>query len=161
MAVSDAIAIGEDWISEHYFASDAKGSFRVKVTERRKEWDAVAKDGHESVLTRFLAARQHLLTTFAGLEEQTNPATRHTTLTELYAQLRTILGYDGVGLRTQRQGPVLRVSAPRIADRAPLAIVTATAIGIVNALFATDEPTLLTPYPMDKKEQITSETRII
>src|SRR5699024_9380609 len=161
MAVSDAIAIGEDWISEHYFASDAKGSFRVKVTERRKEWDAVAKDGHETVLTRFLAARQHLLTTFAGLEEQTNPATRHATLTELYAQLRTILGYDGVGLRTQRQGPVLRVSAPGMADGAPLAIVEATAIRDVDALLAKDEPTLLTPYPVDEKEQITSVARLL
>ena len=80
MAVSDAIAIGEDWISEHYFASDAKGSFRVKVTERRKEWDAVAKDGHETVLTRFLAARQHLLTADAlmpGAGHRLQDADRH------------------------------------------------------------------------------------
>ena len=37
MAASDALIVGEDWISEHYFTTDAKSeSFQAKVTERRK-----------------------------------------------------------------------------------------------------------------------------
>ena len=39
MAVSDALVVGEDWISEHYFTTDAtKESFLARVLERRKEW---------------------------------------------------------------------------------------------------------------------------
>jgi hypothetical protein len=36
MSGSEAILVGEGWISEHYFSTDAKGeSFRAKVVERR------------------------------------------------------------------------------------------------------------------------------
>ena len=46
MASSDALIVGEDWISEHYFTTDAKSeSFQAKVTERRKAWDEDAKTG--------------------------------------------------------------------------------------------------------------------
>ena len=46
MASSDALVIGEDWISEHYFTTDAKSqSFQAKVAERRKAWDEDAKNG--------------------------------------------------------------------------------------------------------------------
>ena len=35
MAASDAIVVGEDWISEHYFTTDAKTqSFAARVVER-------------------------------------------------------------------------------------------------------------------------------
>ena len=41
MATSDALIVGEDWISEHYFTTDAtKESFQAKVLERRKQWQA-------------------------------------------------------------------------------------------------------------------------
>ena len=44
MAVSDALVVGEDWISEHYFTTDAtKESFLARVLERRKEWEALEK----------------------------------------------------------------------------------------------------------------------
>ena len=46
MAASDALIVGEDWISEHYFTTDAKSeSFQAKVAERRKAWDEDAKSG--------------------------------------------------------------------------------------------------------------------
>ena len=67
MAASDALIVGEDWISEHYFTTDAKSeSFQAKVAERRKAWDEDAKtvreDGDpdsrvDTVRSRFLAAR--------------------------------------------------------------------------------------------------------
>ena len=70
MAASDALIVGEDWISEHYFTTDAKSeSFQAKVAERRKAWDEDAKtvreDGDpesrvDTVRSRFLAARGSL-----------------------------------------------------------------------------------------------------
>lgn len=42
MAGSDAIIVVEDWISEHYFSTDAKSeSFQSEVLKRRKAWDEV------------------------------------------------------------------------------------------------------------------------
>ena len=50
MAASDALIVGEDWISEHYFTTDAKSeSFQAKVAERRKAWDEDAKSGATTV----------------------------------------------------------------------------------------------------------------
>ena len=44
MAASDAIVIGEDWISEHYFTTDATSqSFHAQVLGRRKVWDDQSK----------------------------------------------------------------------------------------------------------------------
>ena len=58
MAASDALIVGEDWISEHYFTTDAKSeSFQAKVAERRKAWDEDAKNGAATVRSRFIAAR--------------------------------------------------------------------------------------------------------
>lgn len=43
MATSDAIVIGEAWISEHFFTTDAKSqSFQARVIERRREWEATS-----------------------------------------------------------------------------------------------------------------------
>ncbi len=40
MATSDALRVVEDWISEHYFTTDApKESFHARVLARRKDWD--------------------------------------------------------------------------------------------------------------------------
>jgi len=44
MAVSDALVVGEDWISEHYFTTDAtKESFLARVLERRKGWGGAGR----------------------------------------------------------------------------------------------------------------------
>ena len=68
MATSDALIVGEDWISEHYFTTDAKSeSFQAKVVERRKAWDEDAKNGAATVRSRFIAARGHLGTSIADL----------------------------------------------------------------------------------------------
>ena len=40
MPISDAFIVGEDFLSEHYFSSDANNeSFRGRILERRKAWD--------------------------------------------------------------------------------------------------------------------------
>ena len=57
MASSDALIVGEDWISEHYFTTDAKSeSFQARVAERRKAWDEDAKNGAGSARSRFIAS---------------------------------------------------------------------------------------------------------
>jgi len=68
MAVSDALVVGEDWISEHYFTTDAtKESFLARVLERRKEWEAEEKTGRPTVRSRFNGVRAQLEELFAGL----------------------------------------------------------------------------------------------
>src|SRR5699024_1434625 len=65
MATSDALLVVEDWISEHYFTTDARGeSFGSRVTALRKTWDAA----DESVRSRFTSARPALVNEFARLD---------------------------------------------------------------------------------------------
>src|ERR1700722_2672461 len=94
MAASDALVVGEDWISEHYFTTDAKSeSFQAKVAERRKAWDEDAKNGAATVRSRFIAARSHLGTSIADLLAN-QPGTADDSLPELYHDFRGMLGYD-------------------------------------------------------------------
>ena len=54
MATSDALILGEDFISEHYFTTDSKSqSFQAKVIERRKQWDAARDNGQPSTRSRY------------------------------------------------------------------------------------------------------------
>ena len=54
MSSSDAILVGEGWISEHYFTTDATSqSFQAKVIERRKAWDVEEKEGRPTPRTAF------------------------------------------------------------------------------------------------------------
>ena len=116
MAVSDALVVGEDWISEHYFTTDAvKESFLARVLERRKEWEALEKPadpGTEPTPTprsRFRAERSRLEELLAAL-----PADDAESLTgaaleaagELDALLRDILGFASAEYRLTERGPV-------------------------------------------------------
>ena len=73
VAASDAIVVGESWISEHFFTADAKSqTFAARVVERRKAWDAgeagdAAAAGNPR--TRFLAARSELEAALGALAE--------------------------------------------------------------------------------------------
>src|ERR1700733_7179735 len=109
MATSDALIVGEDWISEHYFTTDAKSeSFQAKAIERRKAWDEDAKAGVDTVRSRFTAARRELGSSIADLLAG-QPGTADDTLPELYARLRTVLGYDSGEYVLKQDGPVIRV----------------------------------------------------
>src|SRR5215472_1021150 len=94
MATSDALIVGEDWISEHYFTTDARSeSFQAKVTARRKSWDEDGATGASTVRSRFVAARGRLGTSIADLLAG-QPGTSNGALPDLYAELRQVLGYD-------------------------------------------------------------------
>jgi hypothetical protein len=157
MASSDALVIGEDWISEHYFTTDAKSqSFQAKVLERRKAWDD-AGDGGSTVRSRFIAARGRLEASLADLmagEGDDN-------LAELYAGLRRILGYASGEYGLTAAGPVVNVSAPGIAAGAPLVLVEAKAAESVEDLIAKDADSLAVPYQVDEKTTVTSAGRLL
>ncbi|MGV8965353.1 MAG: class I SAM-dependent DNA methyltransferase [Cellulomonas sp.] len=163
MATSDAIVIGEDWISEHYFTTDAKSqSFQAKVAERRKAWDEAKDTG--TARTRFTESRRWLLDQLSALGASADDSDIPDTggvLPDVYARLRTVLGYDSVGLHTVRTGPVLRVSAPGMATGSPLAIIEAVATSTAYVLLQKDALTLLTPFPLDEKTELVSVARTL
>jgi hypothetical protein len=161
MATSDALIVGEDWISEHYFTTDAKSeSFQAKVTERRKAWDEDGASGALTVRSRFVAARGRLGTSIADLLAG-QPGVSDGTLPELYAELRQVLGYDSGEYALKHDGPVIRVTTPDLSETAPLVIVEAKAAETVEDLIAKDGRTLLSPYVVDEKTTITSAARLL
>jgi hypothetical protein len=161
MPSSDALIVGEDWISEHYFTTDAKSeSFQAKVTERRKAWDEDAKNGAATARSRFVSARAALGTLIADLLADER-GTGDDDLPELYAELRRVLGYETGEYVMKRTGPVLGVVTPEITEGAPLVIVEAQAVETVEDLIAKDGRTLLAPYEVDEKTTITSVARLL
>jgi hypothetical protein len=170
MPTSDALIVGEDWISEHYFTTDAKSeSFQAKVAERRKAWDA---ETATTVRTRFTSARRELATSIAdliaGQPRVGEQSTSDDTLPELYAKLRTVLGYETGEYTLKQDGPVIRVSTPDLSEAAPLVIVEARAAETIEDLItkesrssASEARTLLTPYVVDEKTTVTSVTRLL
>ncbi|MFI5845613.1 class I SAM-dependent DNA methyltransferase [Catenuloplanes sp. NPDC051500] len=172
MSTSDAILVGEAWISEHYFTTDAtKESFQAKVLERRKEWDTETAAKRPTPRSRFTEARQELeadlakLTELADVEADLGVTDTHATadaLTSIYERIIGFLELRGHGLDVQEQGPVLRVSAPGITDGAPLAVVLAQPAGTVEDVLAKDGPTLAEPVRLDEDgDELTSAARLV
>ncbi|MGY1709133.1 class I SAM-dependent DNA methyltransferase [Geodermatophilus sp. SYSU D00758] len=164
MAGSDAILIGEDWISEHFFTTDATSqSFQALVVARRKAWDE-AKDAG-TTRTRFIEARRWLLDRLSGLgvadDETDLIPDPDEVLPQVYARVLEVLGYGGIGLRIERTGPVLRVSAPGMTERSPLAIVEAAATGSVETLLNKNADTLLAPFRLDDETELPSVARTL
>ena len=84
----DSIVVGEDWISEHYFTTDsARESFQGKVIELRKQWDAEAAEGRDTVRRRLLAAAGELQTALSTLAENPDGATT------AHVMIRNALGF--------------------------------------------------------------------
>ena len=172
MSASDAILVGEAWISEHYFTTDAtKESFRAKVLERRQEWDAGAEEGRPTPRTRFTEARQELEADLAKLTEltdveadlgATDPRTIADAVASIYERVIDILELRGHGLYVRRDGPILRVSAPGITQRAPLVVLLAQPVGAVEDVLAKDGPTLAVPVRLDEDgDELTSAARLV
>ena len=161
MAASDALIVGEDWISEHYFTTDAKSeSFQAKAIERRKAWDEEARNGASTVRSRFIGARSRLGTSIADLLAG-QPGASDESLPDLYADLLQILGYESGEYLLKRVGPVIGVGTPDLAENPPLIIVEARAAATVEDLIARTEigedgkarevVTLLSPFEADEK----------
>ena len=161
MAASDAIVIGEAWISEHFFTTDARSqSFLGRVHERRKAWEATAADGVGTPRTRFLAERGTLEAALGGLADLTDPADLETALAGIYKTVVGVLGFDRDGLVIDRDGPLLRVSTPGLTGAAPLVVVEALPVDSPEALRERGVRTLLTPHVVDDVEE-TSAARLL
>lgn len=125
MPVSDAIVVGEDWISEHYFTTDTQSeSLGGEVLTRRKAWDASAT---ETARERVTAARGELERTFAALlpndtAEPADPEAR-ARVEQLLDRLLAVLGYRTGEFVLATTGPVTYAAAPGLTGAAPLAIV--------------------------------------
>lgn len=160
MAVSEALVVGEDWISEHYFTTDAtKESFLARVLERRKEWEALEKPADPSIAptptprSRFRSERSHLEELLAAL-----PADDAGSLTgaaleaaeRLDALLREILGFASPEFRLTERGPVTLVRPLGDEGPAPLALLRARPVTTVEDLLVKDAPTLAEAWePVD------------
>ncbi|WP_341514010.1 class I SAM-dependent DNA methyltransferase [Rhodococcus qingshengii] len=149
-STSDALIVGEDFVSEHYFTTDATSqSFNARVIDRRKQWESEKTDGQPTARSRFTAQRGDLTRDFLGLGE----AADEQTLSELYSNLRSILGYEGVrweivriGGTDTESGPALAVRTRGLTGPAPLVIVEGRAELSVEQLIAKDEKTLRTVF---------------
>ena len=160
MAVSDALVVGEDWISEHYVTTDAtKESFLARVLERRKEWEALEKPADPNAAptptprSRFRSERSRLEELLAAL-----PADDAGSLTaaaleaagQLDALMREILGFTSSEYRLTERGPVTLVRPVGDEGPAPLALLRARPMTTVEDLLVKDAPTLAESWePVD------------
>lgn len=157
METSDALIVGEDFISEHYFTTDAKSqSFQAKVLGRRKEWDEARKDDHPTPRSRYTEQRSDLTRRFISLSENAGDDV----LTDLYSRLRNILGYEDtvrwetarIGEAETHAGPAITVRTRGLTGNAPLVIVEAHAGLTIENLLAKDEKTLLRSFDTEDDE---------
>ena len=160
MAVSDALVVGEDWISEHYVTTDAtKESFLARVLERRKEWEALEKPADPNAAptptprSRFRSERSRLEELLAAL-----PADDAGSLTaaaleaagQLDALMREILGFASPEYRLTERGPVTLVRPVGDEGPAPLALLRARPVTTVEDLLVKDALTLAESWePVD------------
>ncbi|WP_068402896.1 DNA methyltransferase, partial [Kribbia dieselivorans] len=152
--ISDAIVVGEDWISEHYFTTDAKSqSFRARVLERRKQWDGQKETG--SVRTRFSAARAGLLSQLASIQDNPEAAT------SIRKELQDILGFHAAGLIHDERGPLTLIHQAAMPDSSGIAIVAGRAVDAVEDLLAKDTPTLDSEYELEDGTVFRSVPRLL
>lgn len=162
MNLTDAIVVGEGWISEHYFTTDATAqSFQAKVLERLKIWDSEAAEGRPTVRSRFTEARQRLEVDLGSLGDFADPVSAREAADGVHDRVITMLGLDAHGLHLDRQGRVLRVSAPGITDGAPLAVVLGSPVGALEELLAKDGLTLPEPVALGGDVAYTSAARLV
>ncbi|WP_329007668.1 class I SAM-dependent DNA methyltransferase [Micromonospora rifamycinica] len=172
MSGSDAILVGEGWISEHYFTTEAtRESFRAKVLERRTAWDAEDAEKRPTPRSRFLAARKELESDLATLSELLDPAaateqtgsrTAHGAPARIATTMRTVLGLDAPGFVTVETGPVTRVSSVGVTGPAPLVVLAALPVATVEELLARDAVTLDEPFRLTEDgEDVKSVARLL
>ncbi|WP_193044337.1 Eco57I restriction-modification methylase domain-containing protein [Mycolicibacterium baixiangningiae] len=144
----DSIVVGEDWISEHYFTTDSpRESFQGKVIELRKQWDAEAAEGRETVRRRLQAAAGELQTVLSTLDENPNGAAA------AHQLIRTALGFpepltDYTG---DRAGTEMRLPQARLAGVTSALFLQAAPVTTVDDLLDPDTGLLLDAGDEDNK----------
>jgi hypothetical protein len=162
---SEAFIVGEGWLSEHYFTTDAKSqSFQARVVDRRKQLDEQHDETGTSALSRFTAIRSSIEAYLASVDTSDTAKTDPESVrSEYVTPLLTALGFIGAGLVHERRGPVTRVSRLGIAGDAPLALIDAKPVDTHEQLLQKDAPTLLEQYApeVDENHPIHSVARTL
>ena len=144
----DSIVVGEDWISEHYFTTDSpRESFQGKVLELRKQWDAEAAEGRDTVRRRLVGAAGDLQTALSTLAEDPDGAPA------AHALIRTVLGFpetltDYTG---ERAGTELRLPNARPAGVMSTLFLQARPVESVDDLLAPETGLLIDAGEEDGK----------
>lgn len=144
----DSIVVGEDWISEHYFTTDSpRESFQGKVLELRKQWDAEAAEGRDTVRRRLVGAAGDLQTALSALAEAPDGAPA------AHALIRTVLGFpetltDYTG---ERAGTELRLPNARPAGVTSTLFLQARPVESVDDLLAPETGLLIDAGEEDGK----------
>jgi len=163
---SEAIVVGEDWISEHYLTTDAKSqSFQSRVLERRATWDADDAEGRTSTRSRFSAKRAELMDLLATVNPEgvDDAADGQEALHALSTHLRSVLGYAQGVFHIDEAGPVRHVAIHGLEDAAPLALIDAKPVAQLEDLLAKDGNTLLSAWTpdIDDPKPLTSVVRAL
>jgi len=144
----DSIVVGEDWISEHYFTTDStKESFQGKVLEQRKQWDAEAAEGRDTVRRHLLAAAGELQTALSTLDEHPEGAAYAHALT------RRTLGFteELTDYTGERAGTQLRLPASQLEGISSTLFLQAAPVTSVDDLLDPQTGLLLEPGEEDNK----------
>ena len=175
---NDAMLIGEGWLSEHFFSSNATSeSYYAAVVRRHREWKSSDEAGHPSARARFRAARSRLVDGFNDLARLTSElepsngddaqwpqgADTAATLRETnYDALIDALGGDAGFRELEQDGPVRWLRQAGV-DAAELAIIEATPVDTIDDLLRKDAPTLVEPYVPedDESHPVTSASRLL
>lgn len=144
----DSMVVGEDWISEHYFTTDSpRESFQGRVIELRKQWDAEAAEGRDTVRRRLLGAAGELQTVLSTLDEDPDGAA------SAHQLIRSTLGFpepltDYTG---ERAGTELRLPKARLAGVTSTLFLQAVPVTTVDDLLDPDTGLLLVAGDEDNK----------
>mgnify|MGYP006867757585 FL=1 len=163
MPTSDALLVVEDWISEHFFTTDAKKeSFQKLVLDRRKQW---AAESVETSRSRFTTQASKLATMLAALySNDLDEAARAEATEQAHEELLRVLGYSTGEFTIDPHGPVRFFSTAGVDDPA-LAVVMARPVETHDELMVKDAETLCTPWrPSDdapESEEVRSASRLI
>ncbi len=144
----DSIVVGEDWISEHYFTTDStKESFQGKVVELRKQWDAEAAEGRETVRRHLLAAAGEVQTALSALAEHPDDApAAHALIRRIFGFPEELTDYTG-----ERAGTELRLPAAQLAVITSTLFLQAAPVASLDDLLDPQTGLLLEPGEEDNK----------
>jgi hypothetical protein len=151
---SEAFIVGEGWLSEHYFTTDARSqSFQSRVLERRKLLDEQLEQQGQSALSRFTAIRSTIEAYLASVDTSDAAIVDPAAVRDEYATpLLAALGLMTPGLVSERRGPVVRIHRLGIEADAPLALIEAKPVDTHEQLLQKEATTLLEPYAPEHDE---------
>lgn len=163
MTSTDAIVIGEGWISEHYFTTDATSqSFQSRVNAFRKSQDADGELSLSTTRSRFSEARGRLETNIASLAEISDDSVASVSACSLIIEeLISILGFDGHGFTLTRSGPVRALTDSTAGDQTPLILVSARPVDAIEDLLTRDTVSLAEPFMLEDGKSIDSVARLL